>query len=59
MSLCKHGNADLASALFSSGTWGGNLEDWTSEDWNEDVRQHFLLDSKGICSTTDNFPNMV
>uniref|UniRef100_A0A3B3Z7V2 UBA domain-containing protein n=1 Tax=Periophthalmus magnuspinnatus TaxID=409849 RepID=A0A3B3Z7V2_9GOBI len=21
-----------------SGPWGGNMEDWTSEDWSEDVR---------------------
>ncbi|XP_069555491.1 ubiquitin-associated protein 2-like isoform X2 [Brachyistius frenatus] len=22
-----------------TGTWGGNLEDWTSEDWNEDLSE--------------------
>ncbi|XP_041793003.1 ubiquitin-associated protein 2-like isoform X1 [Chelmon rostratus] len=22
-----------------AGTWGGNLEDWTSEDWNEDLSE--------------------
>lgn len=25
--------------MLSTGTWGGPSEDWTSEDWNEDVRK--------------------
>lgn len=32
------------------GPWGGNLEDWTAEEWNEDVRQHFINELKGICN---------
>ncbi|CAJ1068426.1 ubiquitin-associated protein 2-like isoform X3 [Xyrichtys novacula] len=23
----------------ATGTWGGNIEDWTSEDWNEDLSE--------------------
>lgn len=34
------------------GTWGGNLEDLTSEDWNEDVRQHLFNNLKGICNAS-------
>lgn len=34
-------NYSRVQTLFFLGTWGGNLEDWNSEDWNEDVRQHF------------------
>ncbi|CAN9513175.1 unnamed protein product [Ophioblennius macclurei] len=31
----KDGN----EAAEGTGTWGGNLEDWTSEDWNEDLSE--------------------
>lgn len=55
MSMCEQGNADLAAVLFFFfflGTWGGNLEDLTSEDWNEDVRQHLFNNLKGICNAS-------
>ena len=29
--------------LFLSGTWGGHVEDWNSEDWNEDVSQLIVM----------------
>uniref|UniRef100_A0A3Q1F1S7 Ubiquitin-associated protein 2-like n=1 Tax=Acanthochromis polyacanthus TaxID=80966 RepID=A0A3Q1F1S7_9TELE len=28
-----------AEGTGKGGTWGGNLEDWTSEDWNEDLSE--------------------
>lgn len=30
---------DGNEAAEETGTWGGNLEDWTSEDWNEDLSE--------------------
>lgn len=43
--------------FFSLGTWGGNLEDWTSEDWNEDVRTFlfYYYYMKGICHASVSF----
>ncbi|XP_026199675.1 ubiquitin-associated protein 2-like isoform X2 [Anabas testudineus] len=30
---------DVNETAEGTGTWGGNLEDWTSEDWNEDLSE--------------------